>query len=179
MAPPNENQWLHINGGYIVISAVADGIDTNGYMDMSGGTVIINGPTDPFNAAIDYGFGTFKITGGTLVAVGSLGMAQAPSGISTQYSVHIKLNVTRTPRLIHLNTTSGEVFTFMPTKTFQSIVYSSPQLAPGPHTLYLGGSSTGTPTDGLYEGGTYTPGNLYTNFTISGIVTTIGGWGGP
>ncbi len=178
-APPDEGQWLHINGGYIVVSSDADGIDTNGFMDMSGGTVIIYGPTSNMNAAIDYGFGTFKITGGTLVAVGSSGMAQAPSGISTQYSVHIKLNFPRTPRLIHLNTTLGEVFTFMPTKTFQSIVYSSPQLAPGPHTLYLGGSSTGTPTDGLYEGGTYTPGNLYTNFTISGIVTTIGGWGGP
>ena len=146
-------------------------------MDMSGGTVIINGPTDPFNAAIDYGFGTFKITGGTLVAVGSSGMAQGPSAGSTQYSVHIKLGgfQLRQPTFIHLNTTSGEVFTFMPTKPFKSIVYSSPQLAPGPHTLYLGGSSTGTPTDGLYEGGTYTPGKLETSFIISGIVTTIGG----
>ncbi|MBN1357438.1 carbohydrate-binding domain-containing protein [Candidatus Bathyarchaeota archaeon] len=178
-APPDEGQWLHINGGYIVVSSDADGIDTNGFMDMSGGIVIVNGPTSNMEAAIDYGFGTFKITGGTLVALGSSGMAQAPSGISTQYSVHIKLNFPRLPTLIHLNTTSGEVFTFMPTKNFQSIVYSSPQLAPGLHTLYLGGSSTGTPTDGLYEGGTYTPGNLYTSFTISGIVTTIGGWGGP
>jgi hypothetical protein len=177
MAPPGENQWLHINGGYIVISAVADGIDSNGYMDMSGGTVIVNGPTDRFNAAVDYGFGTFKITGGTLIAVGSSGMAQGPGTISTQYSVLINLDgfQPRPPMLIHLNTTSGEVFTFMPIKPFQSIVYSSPQLAPGQYTLYLGGSSTGTPTDGLYEGGIYTPaGDPYRSFTISNIVTTIG-----
>ncbi len=180
MAPPNEDQWLHINGGYIVVSSVADGIDSNGYVDMSGGTVIINGPTDPFNAAIDYGFGTFKITGGTLVAVGSKGMAQGPSTISTQYSVLINLDgfQLRPPTLIHLNTTSGEVFTFMPTKSFNSIVYSSPQLANGSYELYLGGSSTGIPTDGLYEGGTYTPGNLYRSFLISSIVTTIGAGGG-
>ena len=178
MAPPDKNQWLHINGGYVVISAVADGIDSNGYMDMSGGTVIVNGPTDSFNAAIDYGFGTFNMTGGTLIAVGSVGMAQGPSVGSTQYSVLINLDFSRQPMLIHLNTTSGEVFTFMPTKRFQSIVYSSPQLASGQYTLYLGGSSTGTPTDGLYEVGTYTPGTLYRSFTVSNIVTTIGGGGG-
>jgi hypothetical protein len=180
MAPPDKDQWLHINGGYIVISAVADGIDSNGYMDMSGGTVIVNGPTDSFNAAIDYGFGTFNMTGGTLIAVGSVGMAQGPSLGSTQYSILINLDFSRQPMLIHLSTTSGEVFTFMPTKRFQSIVYSSPQLTRGTYNLYLGGSYTGTPTDGLYEtdSGTYTPGTLYRSFTISNIITTIGGGGG-
>jgi hypothetical protein len=146
---------------------------------MSGGVVIINGPTDNMNAAIDYGSATFKITGGTIIAVGSSGMAQGPSAISTQYSVLVNLNSPQTPRLINLQKASGEViFTFSPTKTFQSIVFSSPQLATGSYNLYLGGSSTGTVTDGLYTGGTYTPGTKYTTFTISSIVTTIGGGGG-
>jgi hypothetical protein len=178
-APPAEGQWLHIKGGYIVVSADADGIDTNGYMDMSGGFVIINGPTDNFNGAIDYGTGTFKLTGGTIVAVGSSGMAQGPTATSTQYSVLVNLNFQQTPRLVNLQTASGvTLFTFSPTKTFQSIVFTSPQLAPGSYNLYLGGSSTGTVTDGLYTGGTYTPGTKYTTFTISSIVTTIGGGGG-
>jgi hypothetical protein len=179
-APPDEGQWLHINGGYIVVSADADGIDTNGFMDMSGGVVIINGPVDNMNGAIDYGSGTFKITGGTIVAVGSRGMAQGPTAESTQYSVLINLNSVQTPRLVNLQTASGQVlFTFMPTKTFQSIVFSSPTLTTGSYNLYLGGSSTGSPTDGLYEGGTYTPGTkTLSPFTISSIVTTIGGGGG-
>jgi hypothetical protein len=175
-APPDEGMWLHINGGYIVVSSGGDGIDSNGFMDMSGGTVIVNGP-DTWDPAIDYGFGDFNITGGTLVAVGSSSMAQGPEENSTQYSVLIKLDSEKTPMLIHLSTPSGEVFTFMPTKPFQSIVYSSPQLAPGSHSLYLEGSHTGTPTDGLYEGGTYTPGTLEESFTITSIVTTIGGGG--
>ena len=178
-APPLGGLWLHIKGGYIVVSAVADGIDTNGYMDMSNGVLIINGPTVNFDGAIDYGFGTFKLTGGTLVAVGSSGMAQGPSRISTQYSVLVNLNSPQTPRLVNLQTASGEVvFTFSPTKTFQSIVFSSSKLATGSYNLYLGGSSTGTSMHGLYEGGTYNPGSKYTSFTISGIVTTIGGGGG-
>jgi hypothetical protein len=178
-APPAEGQWLHIKGGYIVVSADADGIDTNGYMDMSGGFVIINGPIDNFNGAIDYGTGTFKLTGGTIVAVGSSGMAQGPSPTSTQYSVLVNFNLPQTPRLVNLQTASGQVlFTFSPTKTFQSIVFTSPNLTTGSYNLYLGGSSTGTPTNGLYAGGTYTPGTKYNSFTISSIVTIIGGGGG-
>ena len=181
-APPDEGQWLHVNGGYTVVDAGGDGIDTNGFMEMNGGTMIINGPDENMNAAIDWGFGDngFNMTGGTLIAVGSSGMAQGPTGQSTQYSVLINLNSMQTQRLIHFNTSSGEIVTFMPVRRFQSIVYCSPKLAPGQYDLYLGGSSTGTSTDGLYEGGTYTPGTRYTTFTISSIVTTIGGggWGG-
>jgi hypothetical protein len=177
-APPAEGCWLHIKGGYIVVSAVADGIDTNGYMDMSNGFVIINGPTDNFNAAIDYGSATFKLTGGTIVAIGSSGMAQGPTATSTQYSVLVNFNAPQTPKLVNLQTAAGvTVFTFSATKAFQSIVFTFPSLAPGSYNLYLGGSSTGTLIHGLYEGGTYTPGTKYNTFTISGIVTTIGGGG--
>jgi hypothetical protein len=143
-------------------------------MDMTGGTMIVNGPSE-FEAAVDRGFGNFTMTGGTLVAAGSSMMAQGPGNTSTQYSVIINLDRSRTPRLVNLQTTSGEVlFTFMPTKAFQTIVYSSPQLALGSYDLYLGGACTGTSTDGLYEGGTYTPGTKYTTFTITQIVTMIG-----
>ena len=42
------------------------------------GTVIANGPTNDGNGPLDY-LGTFNISGGFLVAVGSSGMAQVPS----------------------------------------------------------------------------------------------------
>ncbi len=182
-APASEDCWLHVNGGYIVVSSSEhDGVDSNGFMDMSGGVLIIHGSgtegEGSFNPAIDHGFGTFNMTGGTLLGEGTSTMAQGPSDISTQYSVLINLDSEKTPMLIHLSTSSGEVFTFMPRRTFQSIVYSSPELAQGSHSLYLGGSHTGTPTDGLYEGGTYTPGALEESFTITSIVTEIGGGGG-
>ena len=154
-----------------------DGIDSKGFIAMSDGIMIIHGSpvagAAGFEPAIDRS-GTFNMTGGTLLGVGSSVMSQGPSDISTQYSVLINLNTTQTPRLLHLNTTFGEVFTFMPQREFKSIVYCSPQFAPGSYDLYLGGTCTGTSTDGLYEGGTYTPGTRYTSFTISEIATTIG-----
>ena len=163
-------------------------------MDMSGGTVIVNGPEESMNAAVDYGFGDFNITGGILVAVGSSGMAQAPGSSSTQCSVLVNFNTTGGfwPQPITLpagtlvriqDSTGADIVTFESTKQYQSIAFSSSALVMGStYDIYYGGSSTGTVTDGLYSGGTYTPGTYYDSFTISEIATTIGAsgvfWGG-
>jgi len=48
-----------------------------------------------------------------------------------------------------------------------TVAFSSPKLISGSkYNVYLGGSSTGTAIDGLYQNGSYTPGNLYQSFTI-------------
>lgn len=187
---PGQNQFalsgdspLYVNGGYIFVDAMGDGIDVNGSIEMSAGTVIVNGPTNNGNGPLDY-LGTFNITGGFLVAVGSSGMAQAPSTSSTQYSVMQNLASPQAAgALVHIATASGEeVLTFMPTKTYQSILFSSPELKNGEtYNLYIGGSASGAATDGLYTDGTYAAGTQVTSFTISSIVTgaTGGGFGGP
>ena len=69
---------LTITGGTITVEAGGDGLDRNGSIERTGGTVIVNGPTNDGNGPLDYP-GTFNISGGFLVAVGSSGMAQAPS----------------------------------------------------------------------------------------------------
>ncbi len=68
------------------------------------------------------------------------------------------------------------MLTFAPSKAFQSVVLSSPELQSGAtYTVYLGGSAGGNATDGLYAtGSTYTPGTQNTSFTASGVVTTVG-----
>ena len=165
---------LYINGGYVAIDAQGDGIDINGSVVMTGGTVLVHGPTANDNGALDHV--SFRITGGTLIAAGSAGMAQAPSTSSSQRSVMLNYRTTQQAgSLVHVRTSSGAaLFTFAPAKRYQSIVFSSPSLAQGTtYDIYSGGSSTGTPVDGLYQSGTYIPGTRYTSFTVSGIVTTI------
>jgi hypothetical protein len=79
---------------------------------------------------------------------------------------------------VNIQNAAGEtVLTFRPAKAYKAIVFSSPYLAPGSYDLYLGGSSTGTLSYGIYEDGTYMPGTKYTTFTISQIITTIGSGG--
>jgi hypothetical protein len=183
------NQFLYINGGYIYVDSLGDGLDVNGGAVMTNGVVIVNGPTSSINGALDTA--SFNITGGFLVAVGSSGMAQATSTSSTQCSVLVNF-VDDSPwrpspivhpagTLVRIQTSTGEdVVTFRPTKEYSSIAFSSSALTMGStYTVYYGGSVTGaTVTDGLYTGGTYTPGTSHDSFTISSMVTTIGGGGG-
>jgi hypothetical protein len=167
---------LVINGGTIVIDAGGDGLDSNGSIEMTGGVVLVNGPTENMNGALDCAM--FNISGGLLVAVGSSGMAEAPDDSSSQYSVLINFDSAQAAgSLIFIQSGAGDdILTFAPTKQYQSIVLSSSELVNGEtYDVYLGGTSTGTPNDGLYEGGTYTPGTQYTSFTISSVVTRIGG----
>jgi hypothetical protein len=169
------NAYFYMNGGYVFVNAGGDGVDVNGSIAMTGGTLIVNGPTDNGNGPLDYD-GTFKITGGTILAVGSSGMAQAPGTSSTQYSVLLNLSSAKTAgTLVHFQTSDGtELFTFAPAKKYQSIAYSSSQISNGTSIdVYFGGTSTGTLTDGMYSGGTYSGGTKYTTITVSGITTTL------
>jgi hypothetical protein len=171
MGPPGQEAGdnpLHINGGYIVIDALGDGLDVNGPVYMTSGSVIINGPVRNDNGALDYA-GVFQVTGGFLVAVGSAGMAEIPSQSSTQSSMGLRYGSPQAAgTMVHIESEDGEdVLTFVPTKIYQSVVLCSSQLTEGAtYIVYSGGSSTGTVTDGLYTGGTYVPGTELGSVTL-------------
>lgn len=167
--------YLYINGGYIAIDADGDGIDSNGSIVMTDGVVIVHGPTSNMNGALDHS--SFTVTEGFLLAAGSSGMAQAPDASSSQYSLLLNFRSTiPAGTLFHIQTSrqGEEILSFSPSKAYQSIAFSSPELTKGTtYAVYYGGNSTGTVVDGLYQDGTYTPGTQYTSFTISSIVTNI------
>ncbi len=170
------DNYLYVNGGYLVVDANGDGIDANGPIEMTAGTVIVNGPTNDGNGPLDY-VGAFDISGGYLVAVGSAGMAQAPSTTSTQYSVMYNFTSPQAAgTMVHIETESGrDVLTFVPAKEYQSVLLSSPELENGStYVVYSGGSASGTVTDGQYTGGTYTGGTQVASFTITSMVTGAG-----
>jgi len=168
-----------MSGGFIAVESTGDGVDVNGSVVMSGGTLLINGPTSNGNAALDYD-GSFSISGGFLVAVGSSGMAQAPGTSSTQKSVLVNLTSTQSAgSLVHIQNASGtELLSFKPTKKYQSVAFSSPALESGSYDFYLGGSHSGTASYGLYTDGTYSAGTKYTSFTVSSVVTKVGSTSG-
>lgn len=170
---------LSINGGYIYVNAQGDGLDSNGDFIMTGGTVIVNGPTNDGNGALDYN-GAGTVDGGLLIAAGSSGMAQTPGADSAQASLQINLGTQKAGTLICIKNEAGEeILTFSPAKDYASLVVSSPQLEQGAtYTVYLGSSSTGAVKDGLYSGGTYTPGTLVASIQLSGTVTQYGQAGG-
>jgi hypothetical protein len=167
------DNYVYINGGYLYINSGGDGLDANGNFAMTGGVVLVDGPSVDFEGPLDYG-ASFNISGGFLVAVGSARMAQAPSDDSTQYSVlQVLSTVQAAGTMIHIETVSGEdVLTFVPAKEYQSVVFSSPELQEGEsYVVYTGGSSTGASVDGLIADGEYAAGTQVANFTIESIVT--------
>ncbi|MBU1413884.1 carbohydrate-binding domain-containing protein [Myxococcota bacterium] len=172
---------LTIHGGYIAVTADGDGLDINGSVTMTGGTLIVHGPTRNDNGALDYDQ-TFVLTGGIIVAAGSSGMAMAPSSTSTEYSVLFGFNTALSAgTLIHLETSTGtQLLTFSSTKAVQSVCFSSPELGLGAYAIYTGGSySPGGQTDGVYAGGAYAPGTLFRSFTVSSVVTKVNIQSGP
>ena len=139
---------------------------------MTNGIVIVNGPVSNSDGAIDYD-GTFKITGGTLIASGSSGMLQGVSTSSTQYSLTINFGSKKANSTVSIMDGDGEVLTFAPSKTYSSIVISTPSLNIGTYYIYVDGKSTSSSLDGVYELGGYN-GMLYKTVDINSYVTTVG-----
>ena len=171
---------ININGGYIYVDASGDGVDSNGSVKMTKGTVLVNGPTNSGNGALDYD-SKFDMSGGLLVTAGSLGMVQTPSDSSSQYSMSIGFSsVQEAGTLVNISDEDGEsILTFAPSKQYQSIVVCSPDLKEGTtYKISTGGSSTGEEKDGLYSNGKYSGGTEYDTAEISNSVTTVGTQGG-
>lgn len=178
---PGQNQFessgnakININGGYIFVDASGDGIDANGSIYMTDGTVIVNGPTDNGNGALDFD-NTCEVSGGTLIAAGSSGMAETPSNSSTQNTININLTSQEANTIVSIQSESGEnIITFAPSKTYQSVVVCSPNIKTNEkYSVYVGGSSSGNSTDGLYTDGKYSGGNKIGEGTVSSAITNI------
>ena len=180
----NDGSILTINGGYIVLTSGSDGLDSNGNIAITGGTILVHGPSSQPEVGMDVN-GTCNVSGGFLVISGSnSSMTEAPSSSSTQNSVLIRLsNSKSSDTLFHIEDVNGNnIVTFQPSKTYYSIIFSSSELTRGSsYYIYTGGTSTGLETDGLYTGGEYSGGTQYESFTVSSSVTIVGtlNSGGP
>ncbi len=172
----NDGSLLTLNGGKIYVNASSnDGLDSNGSIAMTGGTVVVHGPQSSPDVGMDYN-GTCNISGGLLVVAGpnSGNMIQGVSTSSSQYSVKATSSSLGT-NIFHIQDASGnEIVTFKPVRSIYYVVFSSPDLKNGStYSVYTGGTSTGTSFGGLYTGGTYSGGTQKKSFTVSSKTTTI------
>lgn len=170
----NNNYKIIITGGYYMVDSDGDGIDSNGIIEMSDGTLIIEGPTDNGNGAIDYD-GSFNLTGGILIAIGSSGMMQVPSNTSTQNSIVLSFSSQSETSGIQITKNDGtEIITYIPTKRYSSLIFSSPTLNQNEqYSIYLNGT-TSENQKGLIENANFQNGTLLTTLTITNRVTTYG-----
>jgi len=175
----SDNSKIEITGGYYVIHADGDGIDSNGDITMEDGTIIIEGPTDNGNGAIDYN-GTYNMNGGTLIAVGSSGMVEAPSSSSKQNSMKVSFSTQKANTTIQITNNNKPLLTFSPSKNYSSLVYSSASLTKNETYTISFGESNSENTDGIIStSDEIVEGNILTTLTLKDTITTYGNGGMP
>ncbi|MCR2824861.1 carbohydrate-binding domain-containing protein [Microbacterium sp. zg.Y909] len=146
---------LVISGGDLVIDAQGDGLDANGTAEITGGTTIVHGTTEGGNGAIDVDGGT-TVSGGTLFAMGSAGMAQAPSPASPQASVQFAPTamIPAGTELAVLSSSGEKLGSVTTPKSVQNVVFSAPGLADGDTlTLTADGAVVATAVAGEQNAG--------------------------
>ncbi len=131
---------LTINGGTIFVNAQGDGLDANGKMIITGGDVVVEGPTNNGNGSLDSG-GVIKVNGGTIIALGASGMAEVPDNDSAQASFRIvtSTNIASGSKIVIKNASGEEIYSYTTQKTGNSVVFSSDKLKVGEtYTVTIG-----------------------------------------
>ena len=153
----DENCVLSINGGNIYINSAGDGVDSNGWLYFNGGSTSVDGPTNNGNGALDAGMG-IVMNGGEVLAIGSSGMAETLGNTSNVFNISIYLNTIQ-PAGTNLKIKDSQgniIIEHTSAKQFAHIAFGSEKLQLGEtYTLYIDDEES-------------------TNFTISGITTTVG-----
>ena len=156
MDEAQEGVYILISGGKLTVNASGDGLDSNGDLTITGGEVYVSGPTSDGDGALDYA-GTGTITGGTLIAAGSSGMAQSLSS-DTQGVMLLTLSGAQSAgSTVTVHDASGMLLaSFTPEKAYTSVVISAPGTeSGGTYTVACGGESRSVTLDGYTysEGG--------------------------
>lgn len=135
----DSNAKITITGGEIHVNASGDGLDSNGDIEISGGTVYVYGPTSGGDGSLDYE-NNAVITGGTVLIAGSSGMAMNFGSESTQGSILASTDNASAGTAVKLTDSSGNVIAeFTPTVSFQTVVISTPDItSDGTYTLTVG-----------------------------------------
>lgn len=120
---------ISISDGSYTVNADGDGIDSNGVTFVTGGTVIVYGPENDGNGALDSDTQP-QISGGTVVALGMSGMAVGFSEDSPQCSILYNLDTTYdSDTTVTLTDSKGNAIAEVTSpKRFNSVVISSESL---------------------------------------------------
>ncbi len=148
---------LTVNGGNLYVNTSGDGLDSNGYVYINGGSVIVDGPTNNGNGALDSGVAIVQ-NGGTVLAIGASGMAETLGSTSSVYNASIYLSSSyQAGTKIEIKDSSGNtILAHTSAKSFNHIAVGTTDFSQGEeYTIYLNGTK-------------------YTTFTISDITTVVG-----
>ena len=164
-----------ISGGDLYVNAGGDAIDSNGTLNISGGTTILSGPVSGDTSSLDYGLDG-SITGGVFIATGASSMSMGFGEASTQGSIMLRTEVYPADTEIVLADAEGSVLlTHTADQEFSCVTISCPEIVlDGVYTLTIGDQTTEIVMDSL----TYGSGNGFGSFNGQGDPGSMGGKSG-
>lgn len=169
------NCLLEINGGNIYVNASGDGLDSNGDLIVNDGFIVVEGPTNSGNGALDSGSengGVIEVHGGELIAIGATGMDETFDGTSSQCTIRAVTSSCSAGTLIEIKDEDGTVlYSITSSKSFSSIVYTSA-------ALQTGSTYTVTAGDQSYEITIQGKNGSNSSTGSFGMPGGFGGWGG-
>jgi len=125
------------------------------------------------DVAIDYN-GSFTLTGGTLLAVGSSGMAEQASSADINSVLFNKSSIAADTLIAIVNSKGELIVAFKTVKIASSVVFASKTLVKGSYTVYTGGSISSALSNQITTDGTYAKGTQLLTFTVSSTLTEVG-----
>lgn len=150
------NEHIIISGGTITVDASGDGLDSNGTIYVTGGTLIVYGPTTGADAGLDAD-GGILIDGGNVFVASSKEMLEIPASNSKSNVLVYGVNTVQAgSEIILTNADGGEMVRITLKKQAQAIILSTPELA----------------TNGTYS--LYADENLLASFSVTETITAIG-----
>ncbi len=151
-----DSHAMTFTGGYTYVCADGDGVDSNATLDISGGTLIVCGPTTGADGSIDFET-TMTYTGGTLLALSYNGMMEyGDSGLLVTTSA----NVSAGEQISVVDADGNVMVTVTTPKAVSDVIYGIPNGSSDDYTILSGGTYSGTlnddgvGTDGTISGGT-------------------------
>lgn len=150
----DENAHVRISGGTVHIDAEGDGIDSNGDLYILGGKITVCGPTSGGDGALDYGEGaTAQITGGTVFAFGSAGMAENFNSAENQGAALVSLSGNAGDTVSVKNGDGETLASAKSDKKYECVAVSCPGMTEnGSFTLTNGSSEETFTLDGFIYG---------------------------
>ena len=150
------SEHIIISGGTITVDASGDGLDSNGTIYVSGGTLIVYGPTTGADTGLDAD-GGILIDGGNVFVASSKEMLEIPASNSKSNVLVYGANTVQAgSEIILTNADGGEMVRITLKKQAQAIILSTPELA----------------TNGTYS--LYADENLLASFSVTETITAIG-----
>ncbi len=141
-----------MNDGYLNIYAgngvEGDGIDSNGWNVINGGTIISMANPKSMDGGIDSDMGTI-INGGTVIGAGN--MYDPIEDSSSSLFMVLELAKQSDALITVTDERENPVFAFDFPANYNYIVFSTPTLTEGTYHAYEGGSIIGTQMDGFYS----------------------------